>query len=189
MSEDNDLIRIAEEYHQATLQVKPVNEKIFERWKHAHNLMVNEFKYGKELQDAIVDKFGVNPATAKLDIYNANEYFLSQDDILMNADYYRMLLFKWQLKGVALAFRKNEVKEYNAGIKNLYLILGLNKASDGMDPKKFKTQIINHFHIDARKFNHIEFNDSEVIEFIDSIEELSPHEKVKLKRDAKITGE
>jgi hypothetical protein len=190
MAENNDteLLRIAEEYHQASLQAKPP-EKVLKRWKYAHEQMINHFRFGKDLQEALMDKFDIGAATARLDIQNANNFFLSQDDILSNIDFYRMLLFKWQLKGVALAYKKNEIKEFNSGIKNLYLILGLNKAKDGMDPKLFKQQIVNNFHIDARKFSHVEVNESDVIEFIENIDELSPHEKAKLKRDAKILGE
>ena len=184
-NEHAEILKIAEEYRLTPFAKSIAPKDILLRWNYAHDQITNHFKYGKELENLICQKFNVSAVTAKLDIKNAKQNFISEDEVLMNIDYYRMLLFNWQLKGVALAYKNDQIKEFNSGIKNLYMILGLNKAVDGPDPRNFKDQIVNHFHFDSKKFDYAKIDAEEVESFIDEIVELSAHEKLKLKRDAK----
>lgn len=186
VAKDKEMLSIIESYSRAELmQRTEVDSKIMKRWNYAHELMVDDFIIGKDLEDKIIEKFGVSRNTAKLDIKNANDYFINETEILRNIDFWRMLVFKWQLKALALAYKTNAIKEFNAGIKNIYLILGLDKASDGPDPEKFKDQINNFFSINIEDFNiKQEIDETAVLEFINQIDGLNTADKLNILKDA-----
>lgn len=177
------LIRAYEADESKELTLK--DEHILERWKFAHSTMATDFKIGSALEEAIMEKYGVSRHTARKDIMAANKYFLTEDRI--DKPFWRYILSVWQLKGIALAYKADNVRDFNSGIKNLYLILGLDQPdSKVLDPKLFQKNIYNFFS-DPRKLGIEPVSDKEIMELIDSFKDINQSERTKLMVDAGIT--
>ncbi len=163
----------------------PKDESIVLRWQYAHQVRVSEFKIGSDLEESIMEKFGVSRHTARKDIVAANKYFLTEDKI--DKPFWRYILSIWQLKGLALAYENNNIRDFNSGIKNLYLILGLDQPdSKILDPKLFQKNIYNFFS-DPRKVGIEPVPEHELIQIIDGFKDISPSQRKKLFQDAEIT--
>lgn len=162
----------------------PKDESIIERWKHAHHTRTSDFKIGSELEESIMEKFGVSRHTARKDIMAANKYFLTEDRI--DKPFWRYILSVWQLKGLALAYKNDNMRDFNSGIKNLYLILGLDQPdSKILDPKLFQKNIYNFFS-DPRKVGIEPVPEKELLEMIDGFKDITPSQRKKLLQDAEL---
>lgn len=177
------LIRAYEADESKELTIK--DESILERWRFAHTTMTADFKIGSALEEEIMSKFGVSRHTARKDIMAANKYFLTDDKI--DKPFWRYILSVWQLKGISLAYKNDNMRDFNSGIKNLYLILGLDQ-SDGKltDPKLFQQNIYNFFS-DPQKLGIEPVSEAEIIQLIDSFKDINQSERLKLMADAGIT--
>lgn len=160
------------------------DESIIKRWKFAHQTRTADFKIGSELEESIMDEFEVSRHTARKDIIAANKYFLTEDKI--DKPFWRYILSTWQLKGLALAFESNNMRDFNSGIKNLYLILGLDQPdSKILDPKLFQQNIYNFFS-DPRKVGIEPVSEKELLDMIDGFKDITPAQRKKLIQDAEI---
>jgi hypothetical protein len=166
-------------------ELTPKDESIIERWRFTHQTRTAEFKIGSDLEEAIMEKFKVSRHTARKDIMAANKYFLTEDKI--DKPFWRYILSIWQLKGLALAYENNNIRDFNSGIKNLYLILGLDQPdSKILDPKLFQKNIYNFFS-DPRKVGIEPVPEHELIQIIDGFKDISPSQRKKLFQDAELT--
>lgn len=164
--------------------LSPSDQQIMERWKFAHEVQKNQFKFGQELVDEIVDKFDVSQRTARYDIENAQKYFITEQDI--DKTFWRGMLLQWQVKGLALSYANDKIKEFNAGIRNLYLILGLHKSGKGIDPKYLQKNIFN-FYGDMKRLGLPEVKEEDIIQLVEEIiadENVSNDQKNKILKDA-----
>jgi hypothetical protein len=162
-------------------QLSPAQQNILDRWKFCHKTMNDQFKIGMPLEDAIMEKFGVSRSTARNDISASNSYFLTDEKI--DKDMWRGRLAFWQLKGISLAYKDSNVRDFNSGIKNLYLIMGLDRKDTKLDPKLFQQNVYNFF-TDPRRVGITAVTEREVMELIDTIEGITPDEKQKLIQEA-----
>jgi hypothetical protein len=172
-----ELVRTIE----AREEMSPKQIEILERWKYAHKTMNDDFLIGMPLEDKIMEKFGVSRSTARKDILDSNSYFLTEDKI--DKDLWRGRLAFWQLKGIALAYKNDNMRDFNSGIKNLYLIMGLDRKDTKLDPKLFQQNIYNFFS-DPRRVGIKAVTEPEVLELIDEIEGISPSERERLIQEA-----
>lgn len=160
---------------------------IVDRWKFAHSKMVDEFTHGEKLEQAIMKKYEVSRRTARYDIANAKKMFITED--MIDKSFWRGMLLQWQLKGLKMAFDKKAIKEFNAAIRNLYLITGLHKKQKALSPNFFKKNVYN-FHSDHKKAGiPSDITDAEIVDFIDEIHTdigLTEDQKHKLLKDAGI---
>jgi len=161
--------------------LSPKQQEILDRWKFAHQKMSNDFMIGMPLEDEIMQKFGVSRNTARNDINDSSSYFITEEKI--DRDLWRGRLAFWQLKGLALAFKNNNIRDFNSGIKNLYLIMGLDRKETRIDPKLFQQNIYNFFS-DPTRLGITAVKESEVIQLIESIEGLSSVERTKLIKES-----
>ena len=169
---------------------KPLTEKDIkqmERWKFAHDEQVNNFKHGRDLVEAIMSKYNVSMSTAYNDIANSNKYFITEQ--MIDKDYWRGLLLRWQLKGLKLAYDNNKERDFNAAIRNLYLILGLHKKDNPITPGMLKESVFN-FWTDVKKLGIPEVEEADIIELIEEVtldQNITSEQKQKLYRDAGIS--
>jgi hypothetical protein len=176
------LIKAYESDESTNLTTK--DESIIERWKFAHQTRTADFKIGSELEESIMEAFGVSRHTARKDIIAANKYFLTEDKI--DKPFWRYILSIWQLKGLSLAYKNDNIRDFNSGIKNLYLILGLDQPdSKTLDPKLFQQNIYNFFS-DPRKVGIEPVSEKELLEMIDGFKDITPSQRKKLMQDAEI---
>lgn len=161
--------------------LSPAQAVILERWKFAHKQMNDQFIIGMPLEDAIMKEFGVSRSTARNDISASNSYFLTEEKI--DKDLWRGRLAFWQLKGIALAYKADNIRDFNSGIKNLYLIMGLDRKDTKVDPKLFQQNVYNFFS-DPRRVGISAVTEHEVLAMIDKIEGITPSEREKLINDA-----
>ena len=166
-----------------SVQLTSNDKNIIARWRFAQDSMTAKFKIGPGLEDAIMQQFNVSRHTAKKDIAAAKTYFLTEDRI--DRPFWRYILSVWQLKGISLAYHANNTRDFNAGIKNLFLILGLDRSDNTVDPKLFQQNIYNFFS-DPGKIGIEPVTESEIVELIDSFQDITPSERKKLFKDAAI---
>jgi hypothetical protein len=160
------------------------DEAILDRWRFAHNVITNDFKIGSAAEEAIMAEFGVSRHTARKDMYNARQYFLTDDKI--DKPFWRYILSIWQLKGIALAYQNDNIREFNSGIKNLYLIMGLDHPDSKLhDPKLFQQNIYNFFS-DPKKVGIEPVTDKEIMDLINSFKDITESERTKLFADAQV---
>lgn len=165
-------------------QLTPKDESILDRWKFAHHCRIAEFKIGADLEESIMEKFKVSRHTARKDIMAANRYFLTEDKI--DKPFWRYVLSIWQLRGIALAYENDNMRDFNAGIKNLYLILGLDQPdSKILDPKLFQQNVYNFF-TDPKKIGIEPVSEKELMSIIDGFSDISPSQRKKLLQDVEL---
>lgn len=162
-------------------QVSPTQQIILDRWKFAHDAMRDDFLIGMPLENVMMDKFSISRTTARNDINASNSYFLTEEKV--DRDLWRGRLAFWQLKGLALSFKNDNMRDFNSGIKNLYLIIGLDRKDVKVDPKLFQQNIFNFFS-DPRRVGITAVTESEVRDLISQIDGISPLERQKLILDA-----
>ncbi len=162
-------------------QLSPAQQNILDRWKFCHKTMNDKFLIGMPLEDAIIEKYNVSRSTARNDISASNSYFLTDEKV--DKDMWRGRLAFWQLKGLKLAFDKDNLRDFNSGIKNLYLILGLDRKDTKLDPKLLQQNVYNFFS-DPRRVGITAVTESEVMELINEIEGITPDEKQRLIKEA-----
>jgi len=163
-------------------ELSPKQQEILERWQFANETMRNDFLIGMPLEDMIMEKFGVSRNTARNDISASGSYFLTDEKI--DKDLWRGRLAFWQLKGLALAFKNDNMRDFNSGIKNLYLIMGLDRKESGKpDPKLFQQNVYNFFS-DPTRLGITAVTEREVRELIQNIDGISPDERQQLIQDA-----
>jgi|LSQX01.2.fsa_nt_gb hypothetical protein len=166
---------------------KPLSQmdlKIIDRWKAAHNLMVNEFMVGQDLEQALQDKYpDLSIRTIRYDIANARKFFITEE--MIDKDFWRGMLLRWQLKGLHLCFKNDDTKEFNTGIRNLYLILGLHKRDRNISPGVMKQNIYNFFS-DPQRAGLPQVEDADIIELVESFDEINSEQKQKILLDVGI---
>lgn len=161
--------------------ISPTQQVILDRWIFAHKCMREDFIVGMPLEDKIMENFGVSRSTARNDISASNSYFLTNENI--DKDLWRGRLVFWQLKGLALSYKANNMRDFNSGIKNLYLIIGLDRKDQKLDPKLLQQNVYNFF-ADPRRVGIKAVTESEVKDLIMQIDGISPLERKKLIEDA-----
>lgn len=165
-------------------KVTEADIRIMERWKFAYDSQVNDFLMGKDLEQAIIDKFNVSVRTAKYDVENSKKYFITEE--MIDKTYWRGLLLRWQMKGLQLSYAKDQIKEFNAGIRNLYLILGLHKTGKNIDPKLLQQNTFNFF-TESKRVGVPQIEEADIIELVEEIirdENVTKPQKEKILRDA-----
>jgi hypothetical protein len=186
MKEDDKVFLELTEKFKSDTKLTTKDMEVMERWKFAHDAQTNDFIMGKELEQNLMDRFGVSLRTARYDIANAKKFFITDQQI--DKDYWRGLLLSWQIKGLKLAYEANKIKEFNAGIRNLYLILNLHKTDKLVNPKLLQQNVFNFF-ADPKRIGLPEICEAEIIELVEDMikdENVTPEQKNKILKDAGI---
>ncbi len=181
--DDKTFLQLVERF-KSDQKLTEADLNIMERWKFVHDSQINSFLVGKDLEQALIDKFDISIRTARYDIANSKKFFITEE--MIDKDYWRGLLLRWQLKGLKLSFDNNNFKEFNTGIRNLYMILGLGKGDKNVNPKMLRQNVFN-FYSDPKRIGLEEITEAEIIELVDEItaeEKLTPEQKAKILRDA-----